>query len=132
MLLGSARGPTRQRSPEDRRVGTGVQLVWVVYPSVEQVHVYSSPTSVRILTRADELSGDPVVPGFRLCGLAQLRLGQPLAEASRARSAFLILRVGVSGISPMSSSRSGHFSLATPWSTARVTGMVGKPIFDGR
>jgi Uma2 family endonuclease len=44
----------------------GVQSVWQVWPNVEQVHVYTSPTAVRILTRADELTGDPVVPGFRV------------------------------------------------------------------
>jgi hypothetical protein len=30
------------------------------------VWVFESPTAVRILTRADELTGDPVVPGFRM------------------------------------------------------------------
>jgi hypothetical protein len=30
------------------------------------VYVYDSPTSVRILTRTDGLSGDPIVPLFRL------------------------------------------------------------------
>jgi Uma2 family endonuclease len=44
----------------------GVERVWVVFPSQEQVYTYDSPTSVRILTRADELSGDPVLPEFRL------------------------------------------------------------------
>jgi Uma2 family endonuclease len=44
----------------------GVERVWVVLPSQEQVYVYDSPTSVRILTRTDELSGDPIVPNFRL------------------------------------------------------------------
>lgn len=53
-----------------RKVGeyfrAGVELVWLVLPDVAEVQVYTSPTSVRILTRADELSGDPVIPGFRL------------------------------------------------------------------
>jgi Uma2 family endonuclease len=44
----------------------GVERVWVVFPSREQVYVYDSPTSVRILTRTDELSGDPILPQFRL------------------------------------------------------------------
>jgi Uma2 family endonuclease len=44
----------------------GVERVWVVFPSQEQVYVYDSPTSVRILTRMDELSGDPILPNFRL------------------------------------------------------------------
>jgi Uma2 family endonuclease len=44
----------------------GVERVWVVFPSQEQVYVYDSPTSVRILVRTDELSGDPILPSFRL------------------------------------------------------------------
>jgi Uma2 family endonuclease len=44
----------------------GVERVWVVFPSQEQVYVYDSPSSVRILTRPDELSGDPILPHFRL------------------------------------------------------------------
>jgi Uma2 family endonuclease len=44
----------------------GVERVLVVFPSQEQVYIYDSPTSVRILTRTDELSGDPILPHFRL------------------------------------------------------------------
>jgi Uma2 family endonuclease len=44
----------------------GVERVLVVLPSQEQVYIYDSPTSVRILTRTDELSGDPILPHFRL------------------------------------------------------------------
>lgn len=50
----------------DEYFGAGVQQVWHVYSHVERVYVYDSPTQVRILTRADELVGDPVIPGFRL------------------------------------------------------------------
>ena len=44
----------------------GVECVWVSLPSQEQVYVYESPTQVRILSRADELRGEPVLPHFRL------------------------------------------------------------------
>jgi Uma2 family endonuclease len=44
----------------------GVRQVWLVYSNIQQVWVFDSPTSVRILTRDDELVGDPIVPGFRL------------------------------------------------------------------
>jgi Uma2 family endonuclease len=46
--------------------GGGVRAVWHVWSNVEQVHCWDSPTVVRILTRADVLTGDPVVPGFRM------------------------------------------------------------------
>jgi Uma2 family endonuclease len=42
----------------------GVLLVWVVSTILEQVHVYTSPTERKILTRAELLRGDPVFPGF--------------------------------------------------------------------
>ncbi len=44
----------------------GVECVWVIFTSQEQVYIYESPTQVRILTRADELYGEPVLPHFRL------------------------------------------------------------------
>lgn len=44
----------------------GVSLVWVVYPRLRLVQVYESLVRTRGLTRADELAGDPVLPGFRL------------------------------------------------------------------
>lgn len=44
----------------------GVAQVWLVLPHIGQVYCYSSPTTLRILTAADELTGDPVIPGFRM------------------------------------------------------------------
>ena len=44
----------------------GVRSVWVVYPIEEQVYVYDSVTSVRILTRADRLAVPSILPQFEL------------------------------------------------------------------
>ena len=44
----------------------GVRSVWVVYPLEEQVYVYDSATSVRILTRADRLAVPSILPQFEL------------------------------------------------------------------
>ncbi len=44
----------------------GVTLVWLVLPQQEKVYVYTSPTGVHVLARMDELTGDPVLPTFRL------------------------------------------------------------------
>ena len=44
----------------------GCKRVWVIYPTLEQVYVYQSPTQTRILTRQDELDGEDLLPGFRL------------------------------------------------------------------
>jgi Uma2 family endonuclease len=44
----------------------GVGLVWVVFPDLNQIHVYESPTDVRILKQTEELDGGKVLPGFRL------------------------------------------------------------------
>lgn len=45
---------------------TGVRLVWVVYPLLEQVHISESPTTIRALRRGDTLDGGAVLPGFQL------------------------------------------------------------------
>ena len=42
----------------------GVQIVWVASPQRQQVHVYRSLTEIEILTAADTLSGNSVLPGF--------------------------------------------------------------------
>ena len=44
----------------------GVAVVWILLPQQERVYVYTSPTAVRILSRADDLTGDQLIPGFRL------------------------------------------------------------------
>ena len=44
----------------------GVQQVWVIYPVSRQVYVYTTLTTVQILTEPTELDGGDVVPGFRL------------------------------------------------------------------
>jgi Uma2 family endonuclease len=44
----------------------GVQLVWVVFPTHRMIYVHDSLTKIRVLTMADELDGDSVLPGFRL------------------------------------------------------------------
>jgi Uma2 family endonuclease len=49
----------------------GVLRVWIVIPSVRQVHVHESPVKVAILGDGDDLDGGDLVPGFRL-SLAEL------------------------------------------------------------
>lgn len=42
----------------------GVQMVWLVEPRHQTITVYRSMTDVMTLHAADELRGDPVLPGF--------------------------------------------------------------------
>jgi Uma2 family endonuclease len=44
----------------------GVRRVWVFYPLFALVYDYTSATAVRIVTRADRLSGGDVLPGLDL------------------------------------------------------------------
>lgn len=63
-------------SPDDRvseilrKVGdyleAGTRLVWVVDPDAQSVTVYRSLQSIRIFRADEELSGEDVLPGFRL------------------------------------------------------------------
>lgn len=43
----------------------GAIAVWVVNPTWRSVTVYRSVTDIRVLTANDELTGEPVVAGFR-------------------------------------------------------------------
>lgn len=42
----------------------GTREVWYLYPARRTVHVYSSPTEVKILAESDTLGGGDVIPGF--------------------------------------------------------------------
>lgn len=44
----------------------GILLVWVVYPQVRLVHIYTSLTQIHGLTEADILEGGMILPGFQL------------------------------------------------------------------
>jgi Uma2 family endonuclease len=50
----------------DEYFRSSVRQVWIVYPRQRLLHVFNSLTSVRVLTRADELDGGAVLPGMRL------------------------------------------------------------------
>jgi Uma2 family endonuclease len=45
--------------------GSGVSMVWVVWPTVKQVYIYTSPTQVRIIEVGGELDAEPLLPGWR-------------------------------------------------------------------
>jgi len=49
----------------------GVRLVWLISPENRQFTIYTSPTQATILTDADELVCNDVIPGFR-CRLADI------------------------------------------------------------
>jgi Uma2 family endonuclease len=50
----------------DEYFKAGVELIWVVYPTQNTIHVRHSPTQTKALTITDTLDGGPVLPGFRL------------------------------------------------------------------
>lgn len=58
----------------------GVRRVWVIYPVEEQVYVYESPALARILTRADRLEDEAVLPGFSLPLSDLFESGEEAAE----------------------------------------------------
>jgi Uma2 family endonuclease len=49
----------------------GVRLLWIVDPEMQTVTVYHSPLDLRILTDADALSDEEVLPGFS-CTVTEL------------------------------------------------------------
>ncbi|MBY0514136.1 MAG: Uma2 family endonuclease [Gemmataceae bacterium] len=62
--------PNNTRAEMDRKrveyFAAGTKLVWIVDPDARTVAVYSDPTTHAVLTAADTLTGDPVLPGFVL------------------------------------------------------------------
>lgn len=47
-------------------LSAGVQLIWVVDPETSTVHAYLPNGSSTRFNMGDELSADPIVPGFRI------------------------------------------------------------------
>jgi Uma2 family endonuclease len=43
-----------------------VRAVWVIFPAVNKIYVYDSPTRVRILQVGDVLEGGDLLPGFQV------------------------------------------------------------------
>lgn len=56
-------GALREKMEEYR--AAGLRLGWLILPELKQVQIYT-PTQVEALTSPEALSGDPVLPGFRL------------------------------------------------------------------
>jgi Uma2 family endonuclease len=52
-------------------LGSGVRLVWVVYPDTRSVMAYESLKEISTFTAEDTLSGDGVVTGFE-CKIAEI------------------------------------------------------------
>ena len=59
---------TRREMDEKRAeyFACGSEAVWIVFPETQTVEVSTAPDSVRTLGRNDFLTGDPVLPGFRV------------------------------------------------------------------
>jgi Uma2 family endonuclease len=55
-------------------LGTGVQLVWVLYPETQRVQVHRADGTVTKLQSAEQLSGEDVLPGFQ-CQIAAVFQG---------------------------------------------------------
>jgi Uma2 family endonuclease len=45
---------------------SGVRAVWLVFPSLEVIHIYETFSQIRVLTKDDILDGGNVIPGFQL------------------------------------------------------------------
>jgi len=49
----------------------GVRQVWLVSQNAEQVVVYDSPTQIKVVTAAEDLTSEALLPGFK-CRVADL------------------------------------------------------------
>ena len=62
--------PGERQAKIEKKVGQWLQLgarvVWIVNPQTRLVTVYRSDGSVTVLLESDELTGDDLVPGFRI------------------------------------------------------------------
>lgn len=52
----------------------GAKLVWVIHPEQQTIHAYHADGTVRLFTRNDTLTGEPVLPDFRVAVADLFRL----------------------------------------------------------
>ena len=57
----------------------GVSQCWMVLPRQRQIHIFMSPTAIRVLTRSDLLTAEPIIPRLNIPLTAVFREYDPLA-----------------------------------------------------
>jgi Uma2 family endonuclease len=69
-LIVEVRSPTNTKAEIERKLAEyfaiDVRLVWVLDPELRTIFAYSAPNVVQTFGPADELTGEPVLPGFRV------------------------------------------------------------------
>jgi len=70
-VLSDSNTPSEMLQKRQECFTAGTVLFWIVDPRARTVEVFTTPTTSTLLTAADTLVGDPVLPGFSL-PLAQL------------------------------------------------------------
>jgi len=63
--------PSEVRAKVEDWLQSGVRLVWVVDPAAQTVTAFYAEGETRVFVSGDELTADPVLPGFR-CHVAEL------------------------------------------------------------
>jgi Uma2 family endonuclease len=77
-VLSQSNTPSEMRTKRADYFSVGVRLVWEIDPETRTVQVYSRAAAAdAVLTEADDLDGDPVLPGFKL------PIGELFAELER-------------------------------------------------
>src|SRR5579859_2808534 len=65
-VLSQSNTPGEMAAKRQDYFGAGVELVWEVDPDARTATIYTTPTQATLLTTADTLDGDSVLPGFTL------------------------------------------------------------------
>ena len=62
--------PTNYSAADARKIEeyfqAGTKAVWMIYPDLSMVYVYTSPRSIAVFRHGDILEASPILPGFRL------------------------------------------------------------------
>lgn len=65
-ILSDGDTPAEMLQKRREYFASGTRLVWIVDPDARTVAVFTDPDTHTVLSAADTLSGDPVLPGFAL------------------------------------------------------------------
>ena len=58
--------PTDLRAKMEEYIANGARLGWLILPETRTIYVYQPGQDAQLLSDADAIAGDPVLPGFTL------------------------------------------------------------------
>ena len=89
-VLSPSNRPAQVQAKVREYLTRGVRLVWVVDPEQRNVTIYRTADEGQVLDESATLTGEDVLPGFKLPGVGTVRVRRPYTASSQARTSWTV------------------------------------------